>query len=349
MGGVMEPHVIRAVLGLVIGCVLGYAARRGRFCTLGALEDAVYGQDTRRLRAWALAIAVAMVGVHGLRLYGLELHRTLYASSQLAIGPLILGGLTFGFGMALVGNCAFGNLLRLGGGDLKALIALLVAAVSAVMAMRGLTAVVRVMAVDPLFVSIPGGRLQLLPDLLGVGSPASMALAAACAALLTVYAFADGAFRNDRTLAAAAVVIGTCVTAGWWATGFAGFDAFGTGRPTSLSFARPIGDALLFAMVASGMQVDFGIASVLGVLVGAFVEARQARRFRWEAPDDPGELRRHIVGAFLMGTGGITALGCTIGQGVTGIATLSVGSAIALASIALGGRAGLYYLVERRG
>lgn len=344
----MEPHLIRAVLGLVIGCALGYAARRGRFCTLGALEDAVYGRDTRRLRAWALAIAVAMVGVHGLRLNGLELHRTLYASSQLELGPLIFGGLTFGFGMALVGNCAFGNLLRLGGGDLKALVALLVAAVSAVMAMRGLTAVVRVKAIDPLYVAIPGGRLQLLPDLLGVGPTASMILAIVCAALLTGYAFADKAFRKDRKLAAAAVVIGLCVTAGWWATGFAGFDAFGTERPLSLSFARPVGDTVLFAMLASGMQVDFGIASVLGVLMGAFIEARQARRFRWEAPDDVGELRRHIVGAFLMGTGGITALGCTIGQGVTGIATLSIGSAIALASIALGGRAGLYYLVERQ-
>lgn len=344
----MEPHLIRAVLGLVIGCALGYAARRGRFCTLGALEDAVYGRDTRQLRAWALAIAVAMVGVYALRWNGLELRRTLYAAPQLELGPLILGGLTFGFGMALVGNCAFGNLLRLGGGDLKALVALLVAAVSAVMAMRGLTAIVRVTAVDPLFVTIPGGHLQLLPDLFGLGHPAAMIVAGAGAALLAGYAFASRPFRKDRKLALAAVAIGLCVTAGWWATGMVGFDAFGTERPMSLSFARPVGDAVLFAMLASGMQVDFGIASVLGVLLGAFLEATRSGRFRWEAPDDAAELRRHVVGAFLMGTGGITALGCTIGQGVTGIATLSVGSAIALASIALGGRAGLYYLVEWR-
>ncbi|MEE7505796.1 YeeE/YedE family protein [Methylobacterium mesophilicum] len=344
----MEPHLVRAVLGLVIGCALGYAARRGRFCTLGALEDAVYGQDTRRLRAWALAIAVAILGVHTLRLSGLALHRTLYATPQLELGPLVVGGLTFGFGMALVGNCAFGNLLRLGGGDLKALVALLVAAVSAVMAMRGLTAIVRVVAVDPLFVSMPGGRAQLLPELLGFGRTAATALAAACAVPLAVYAFAGSTFRQDRKLVTAAIAIGMCVTAGWWATGFAGYDEFGTERPLSLSFARPVGDTVLFAMLASGMQVDFGIASVVGVLLGAFIEARQAGRFRWEAPDDPGELRRHLVGAFLMGTGGITALGCTIGQGITGVATLSVGSAIALASIALGGRAGLYYLVERR-
>lgn len=342
----MEPHLIRAILGFVIGCVLGYAARRGRFCTFGALEDAVYGPNTRRLRAWALAVAVAMIGVHILSLNGLELRRTLYASSQLEYGPLALGGLTFGFGMALVGNCAFGNLLRLGGGDLKALIALLVAAVSAVMAMRGLTAIVRVAVVDPISVQIPSGHSQLFPDLLGIGRPASLAVAVACSAVLASYAFADKAFRSDRKLAAAAIVIGLCVTAGWWTTGFAGFDAFGTERPTSLSFARPVGDAVLFAMLASGMQVDFSIASVVGVLLGAFIQARRARSFRWEAPDDAAELRRHIVGAFLMGAGGITALGCTIGQGVTGIATLSVGSAIALASIALGGRIGLYYLVE---
>lgn len=345
----MSPHLIRAVLGLGIGCLLGFAARRGRFCTLGALEDAVYGQDTRRLRAWALAIAVAMLGVRVLSLNGFPLDQTLYASPELELGPLILGGLTFGFGMALVGNCAFGNLLRLGGGDLKALVALLVAAVSAVMAMRGLTALVRVAAIDPLVLSTPSGRSQLLPALLSLGPAMSSVLACACAALLAAFAFFNDPFRRDRKLVASAVVVGLCVTAGWGATAFAGFDPFGTERPVSLSFARPVGDAVLYAMLASGMQVDFGIASVVGVLIGAFIEARQARRFRWEAPDDPGEMRRHILGAFLMGTGGITALGCTIGQGVTGVATLSVGSAIALAAITLGARLGLYYLVERRG
>jgi hypothetical protein len=345
----MLPHLTRALLGLLIGCVLGFAARRGRFCTFGAIEDAVFARDVRRLRAWALAVAVAMVGVQVLSLYGLELDRTLYASSHLEVGPLILGGLTFGFGMALVGNCAFGNLLRLGGGDLKALVALLVVAVSAAMAMRGLTALVRIVAVDPIAVPMPGGRLQLLPNLLGLGPAASSFLAYACAALLGAYALKDAAFRRDRKLLTSAVVIGLCVTAGWWATGFAGSDPFGTERPASLSFARPVGDAVLWAMLASGMQVDFGIASVAGVVLGAFVEARQARKFRWEAPDDAREMRRHVLGAFMMGTGGVTALGCTVGQGVTGIATLSVGSAIAVASIALGTRVGLYLLVERQG
>jgi uncharacterized membrane protein YedE/YeeE len=100
-------------------------------------------------------------------------------------------------------------------------------------------------------------------------------------------------------------------------------------------------------MLATGLRPDFPVGAVLGVLVGAFLAARSAGQFRWEAPDDAREMRRHLAGAFLMGFGGIAALGCTIGQGISGVSTLAVGSFIAIASILVGARFGLYLLVER--
>ena len=142
------------------------------------------------------------------------------------------------------------------------------------------------------------------------------------------------------------------IVAGWWATGAIGHDGFEDRAIASFSFARPVGDTLFYAMLASGLRVDFAVGSVLGVLCGAYLAAWGLREFRWEAPDDAREVRRHVLGAFLMGTGGVTALGCTVGQGLSGISTLSVGSAVALASILVGARMGLYYLVEhthRRG
>lgn len=343
----LAPHVIRALFGLVLGAVLGFSARRGRFCALGAVEDAVYGGDMRRMRAWVLAIAVAVLGTYALCIGGLDLSRSVHAANRLELGPLVLGGVTFGIGMALAGNCAFGALLRLGGGDLKALVVTLMIAVSAGAAMRGLTAMARVAAIDPIAIDLASGRSQLLPALLGLTPPQALLLAGAVALALSLVALSSRSFRRDRRLVAAAIIIGACVAAGWWATGMAGADSFGTERPLSFSFSRPIGDAVLYGMLASGLKVDFGVSSVAGVLLGAFLEAWLSNEFRWEAPDDAREMRRHIFGAFLMGTGGVTALGCTIGQGLTGISTLSIGSAIALLALVAGARIGLFILIER--
>ncbi len=120
---------------------------------------------------------------------------------------------------------------------------------------------------------------------------------------------------------------------GWWATGLVGFDPFETRRIESFSFVAPLGDALFYLMLASGVQPDFPMGAVFGVVVGAFLAARTAGQFQWEAPDGAGEMRRHLFGAFLMGTGGVAALGCTIGQGVTGLSTLSLGSVLAIGAL----------------
>ena len=165
---------------------------------------------------------------------------------------------------------------------------------------------------------------------------------------LAAAALAGRDFRHAPRLLCGAAVVGSVIVAGWWVNGVLTFDAFDTRNVGAFSFVRPVGEALLYAMLSSGVSIDFGAASVVGVLVGAFVAAMVRREFRWEAPDDSREVRRHILGAFLMGTGGVTALGCTIGQGLSGLSTLSVGSMLALVSIVCGARGGLYYLVERR-
>jgi uncharacterized membrane protein YedE/YeeE len=128
-----------------------------------------------------------------------------------------------------------------------------------------------------------------------------------------------------------------------------GFDPFETRRVESFTFVAPLGETLLYAMLASALQPDFPVGAVVGVVAGAFAAAQSAGQFRWEVPDDAREMRRHLLGAFLMGFGGVAALGCTIGQGVTGLSTLSVGSILAISSIFVGARLGLYWLVERVG
>ncbi len=344
----LPAHLTRAALGFLLGALLGLVARRGRFCTLGAVEDAVYARDTRRARAWMLAAGLAILGTHLLEAYaGLDLARSIYAGPRLEWGALVVGGTMFGFGMALVGTCGFGALLRLGGGDLRALLVLLVLGLSAYMAVSGLTGLARVALAGPLSVELGAAGAQRLGALLGLDRGGTAALGIAVAAGLGFAALVGPGLRKSRRLLYGAVAIGCLIAAGWWTNGVAGHDEFEARAVGSFSFARPVGDTLLYAMLASGMKVDFCVGSVLGVVLGAFAAARGGGEFHWEAPDDAREVKRHVLGAFLMGTGGVTALGCTIGQGLSGLSTLSVGSLLALASILVGARAGLYYLVDR--
>jgi uncharacterized protein len=345
----VPAHVMRTLLGLGVGMGLGFAGRRGRFCTLGAIEDACYADDTRRLRAWLLAIAVSIAGVHALELWsGLDASRSIYAGPRIKWGGAILGGLMFGFGMALAGTCGFGTLLRLGGGDLKALLIFLVMAIVAGMALRGPIGLARIYLLDPLTLSLSPSGSQRLPGILGfAGSTASM-LALVLAGALALIALANASFRRSVAMLATGTAIGLLIVLGWWATGIAGFDPFEARRVESFSFVAPLSETLLYFMLSTGVRPDFAVGAVVGVIAGAFVAARASGQFRWEAPDDAREMKRHLFGACLMATGGVAALGCTIGQGITGISTLSVSSFLALASILAGARAGLYWLVERR-
>lgn len=344
----IPPFVVRTLLGFGLGVMLGIVARSGRFCTLGAIEDAVYGSDTRRLSAWILAAAVAIVGVHGLELwYGLDLTRSIYTGPRIEWGGAIIGGLMFGLGMALVGTCGFGTLLRMGGGDLKAFVTFLVIALSAMMTMRGLIGIGRIRITDPLTFELSNAASQRLPIMLGLTGASIAVMAMALGAGVAIAACIHANILKSFRLLATGIGVGLIVVLGWWATGIAGFDAFETRRVESFSFVAPLGDTLLYFMLASGLRPDFSVGAVLGVVVGAFAAARTAGQFEWEAPDGAGEMRRHLFGAVLMGAGGVAALGCTIGQGITGLSTLAVGSILALASILIGARMGLYWLVER--
>jgi uncharacterized membrane protein YedE/YeeE len=345
-----EPFLVRTLLGFVLGAALGYAGRRGRFCTVGAIEDAIYGNDTRRLRGWVIAIAVAIAGTQILQSgFDLDLSRSIYTGPRLEWGGALIGGVLFGLGMALVGTCGFGTLLRLGGGDLRSLMVFLVIAISAMMTLRGPLGLLRIQLIEPLSFELPGRVSQRLPDVMGLGSGAATALAFMIAGVLALAAGSQLKFLRSGRYLATGTIVGVIIVLGWWATGIAGYDSFDTRRVESFSFVAPLGETMLYGMLASGLKPDFPVGAVFGVLTGAFTAAIMSGQFRWEASDDAREMGRHLLGAVLMGFGGVTALGCTVGQGITGLSTLSIGSVLAILSILVGARIGLYWLVERIG
>ena len=340
----VSPSTVAFACGLAAGAVLGVAGRAGRFCTLAMLEDAFFGSDFRRLKSFALAASVALLATQALAAFGIvDLSRSIYLTASIGLGGAIIGGLMFGVGMALVGTCGFGTLVRVGGGDLRAIVVFLVLGLSALATMRGITGMLRLKLIEPLSLRLPEGSTQTLTSLLGAGGAMRAILVVAIAAALAFWALADGRLIRSPRLLSSGLAVGATIAFGWFATGWLADDEFDPARVASLTFVAPLGDAILYIATFSGARLNFGIGSVAGVVAGSFAAAMLARGFRWEACDDARELKRHMTGALLMGIGGIMSLGCTVGQGLSAFSTLAVSAPVTMVAIACGARLGLEF------
>lgn len=343
------PALAVGMMGLAIGCIAGFLVQRARLCTFGAIEDALAGANWRRMKAFGLALAVALLGTQGLVVFaGLDPAQTSYVPTQVAIAGAFAGALMFGLGMALVGTCAFGSLVRLGTGDLRSLVALLVFGALAYAALRGVLAGIRIDWIEKAALPMPFGVPSSWAALAGtaVAPAAGVVLVVGIAAVLAALALRDERLMRSPRLLGASVGLGLCVTAGWAVTGPLA-DPFETAvRVQSLTFVAPVARGLYGLMLGETGLVDFGVMCVAGVVVGSAAAALTAREFRWEAFDDHHEMRRHLSGAALMGIGGVLAGGCTIGQGLSAGSLMAVSWPFTVAGMVLGARIGIAVLVE---
>lgn len=337
------------VSGVAAGAVMGFVVRRQHFCSMNALERHWYAGDSAGLRTWALAAAVALALTQALAFAGLaDTRASFYLSTDLGWTGAILGGLAFGVGMALVGTCGFGALVRLGGGSLRSLVVLLVLGLSALAAQRGLLGPIRQRIVDDLALDLSFASDQSAGSVLSavVGMDLRIAVAVGVAGLVLFWVFKDGAFRRSYGRIATGSTIGAVIAFGWVVTTHAQRTSFEPVQVEAGSFVVPVADTILQFVTFIGVLPDYGVGLVVGVVLGAGACALRRRDLRWEACDSAGELGRHLLGGFLMGTGGVFAMGCTIGQGMTAFSALAVSAPLAMISIAVGARLGLAYLVE---
>jgi len=321
------------------GLLLGAISQRTHFCTMGAISDVVNMGDWGRAKQWMCAIGVAMLGFTALSDLGLiNPAKTLYATTRFMWLSTLVGGLMFGYGMVIASGCANKTLVRIGGGNLKSVVVFVVMGVSAFATLKGLTAVVRASTVDTVFVDMPMGAYLSMPGL-------GYLLGATW--LLLALRHKDF-WTGDSLLAGFGV--GMLVVAMWWVSGHLGFVAehpqtleavylaTNSGRIEALNFVAPAAYTLDWLMFYSDSSkvLNTGIAAVAGVLVGSAASALHHKTFRWESFANPRDLGQHLLGSVLMGVGGVTAMGCTFGQGLSGISTLSLNSMVALAAIVLG-------------
>ena len=334
-----------ATIGLLGGLALGAAARLGRFCTLGAIEDTLYSSDDRRLRMWGVAIGLAIICTQiAMWLNAFDPSGSAYLDRVWNPLATMMGGLMFGYGMALSGNCGYGALARLGGGDLRSLLIVIVMGLSAYFVMSGPLAHLRIwlfpVETDS---AAPQGFTQLFAVRFGVSYIATGVIFGGAFLLISL--------ASKRMLASAGhifwgAVVGLVIFSGWLGTFWISETGFGDEPIETHSFAAPIGDTLYYSMTASGNTLSFSVGSVVGVVLGAFLGSFYKGHFRWEACEDPRELGRQILGAAMMGVGAILAVGCSIGQGISAFSVLAFSAPVAFVMIFLGAMFGLRRLIS---
>ena len=357
----LSSLVLLGTLGTTF--LLGLLMSWGRFCTMGALSDVVNIGDWTRMRMWLMAIGVAVAGTQLLGASGLiALEKSFYTAPRFTWLSYLTGGALFGFGMVLASGCGVRTLLRIGGGSLKALVVFLVMGLFAYMTLKGLFAVPRVEWLERAAIELPRG--QDLPRLLAESAPTinllRLVLGLGIGALLGLFALRDSAMRAPANLfASLGVGLGVCAV--WYLSGHVGyvaedpdtlqerFLATNSGRMESLSFVGPAAFTLDWLMLWSDRSrvITLGIASALGVTAGALAWSLVTRSFRWEGFSSTRDTADHLVGGAMMGVGGVIAMGCTVGQGISGLSTLSIGSLLAFVGIVVGARAGFHFQMAR--
>ena len=353
----VDPAAIATTVawcGFGLAFIFGAVANKTNFCTMGAVSDMVNMGDWGRMRMWLLAIAVAILGASALQFAGVvDLSKSIYMGSTLPWLSYLVGGLAFGVGMTLGSGCGGKTLIRIGGGSLKSLVVFVFLGIAAYATLRGLFGALRVAVLDPAALHLRTGQdlPSLLARALGANKRTMLVLASALiAGSLLLFVFADREFRRNFDGMFGGVIVGLVVVGGWYVSGKLGYlaedpntlqEAFlGTngGRLESLSFVAPQAYTLELLMFWTDTSkiVTFGIASVLGVVAGSAAYALASGKFRWESFRDAKDTANHMIGGVLMGFGGVTAMGCTVGQGIAGFSTLALGSMLTFASIVAG-------------
>jgi len=359
----LAPYVIGGAF--LLAFVFGAIGNKTRFCTMGAVSDWVNMGDLGRMRMWLLAIAVALLGSSALHLAGaVDLAKSIYPGPNFTWLSYIVGGFLFGVGMTLGSGCGSKTLIRIGHGSLKSLVVYVFLGIAAYMTLRGILGAFRVEVLEKATTTLAQG--QDLPSLLSFIPFSRATLATLVGGALIAFVYADKEFRSTFDYTLGGVVTGLVVVGGWYVSGHVGHvaedpntlqEAFvrtNTGRMESFSFVSPLAYTLEYLMFWTDKSkvITYGIASAAGVIAGSAAYALATRTFRWEGFRDAEDTAMHVIGGLLMGFGGITALGCTIGQAITGFSTLALGSILTFVFIVAGAAATMklqYWRMTREG
>jgi hypothetical protein len=356
----MEISVLLLTYTSILGFILGFVVSKTNFCTMGAVSDWVNIGDLSRFKSWMLASAIAIVGVtvfEFMSYIDLNDSRIPYRNSIFLWPRYILGGVMFGVGMTYASGCGNKVLIRVGGGNLKSIVVLLVAGLMAyIMTRTDFYGIIFHSWMNPISpdLAILGIDDQSLPTIISfIISSSNTAYYKLIIGLLTgltilYYIFRSGTFVKNMDNVIGGFIVGSVVVLAWYLTGSSlGEDWIETNNfldsplpgvgVQSFTFINPMGESIIYLSQSANMYyLTFGVTALLSVIIGSFIYSIISKNFRIEWFQSKEDFKRHIIGAILIGIGGVLSLGCTIGQGVSGVSTLALGSFITLISIVIG-------------
>ena len=352
------------LITLFITTILGIIMQKTSFCTLGAVSDGILMEDWSRMRQWCLAIGIAILGVALMSHLGwIDVSKSFYTGNRVLYLSTVIGSTLFGIGMVLASGCGSKTLIRIGGGNLKSIVVFIVLGLVAYMTMRGFLGIMKANTIDKVSLSLSTN--QDLPSILSASFGIAKENLRSILALIIGGAFIGFAvlkksFWSTENLLAG-IGVGVGITAIWWVSGHyahltedpntlqEAFLVTNSGRMESLSFVAPYAYSLDWLMFTSDKSkvLTIGIVAVIGMILGSAISSILSKNFRWESFRGVEDTANHLVGAALMGFGGVTAVGCTVGQGLSGLSTLALNSFIAFPGFILGAYIGLQYLQWR--
>jgi uncharacterized membrane protein YedE/YeeE len=321
-----EVFKIVNFLAFFIGLVFGIVAQKNQFCFSGSIKDYMLTKSTKRASSVIVAIIVAITATAIMsNVYGLDLSQTKYFKDDINYFSIILGGSLFGIGMMLADGCSSRHLVKFAQGDAKSLVVILFIGIFAFATTRGilhdaLTLITQNSILIKISSFVPNSQMNIYV-VLGILFVILFILTKKVSRLLVLK---DG------------VIIGLIVAASWYITGVIGEESMERLiELNGITFVYPTAQSVEFFTNYSISNLSFGISVVLGVLSGAFLMSRINKKYSFgcTASLQTGKIKYSMIGGALMGVGGVLAIGCTIGQGLTGISTLAFSSFLAILSI----------------
>jgi uncharacterized membrane protein YedE/YeeE len=366
----MQLSIHTQMLGAVfaIAVVMGAVTSKTNFCAMGAVSDWVNIGNTGRMRAWVFSMAVALAGVIGLEAAGVVnlSSETFppYRTANFAWIRYLLGGFMFGVGMTLASGCGNKTLVRIGNGNLKSLVVLAVGAACAYLMMwtplfeKAFLPWVAATTINLQAYGVANQELgTILAGMFGMAMSRHLNIVVALAVLagMLVFCFKSADFRYEHDHILGGAVIGAAIVAGWWLTGgpvgreWKEYADMATVVPSrvqvqSYTFVSPMGDTLRYLLEPANFSlVNFGVVALAGVILGSSLWAVLTGQFRIEWFASWGDFVNHVIGGVLMGTGGVLSMGCTVGQAITGMSTLAIGSILTFFAIVIGAAGTMKY------
>ena len=327
----MDTREILLWSGLIIGVLFGINGQWSGFCLNRALKEGWDSGAKQKAQSFALALVVSIIGAQTLSaLEIVDLSTSIYRGNGASWLFVILGGLMFGYGMMLANGCGARAVVLLGQGNLRSFVVLLCLGISAYMTLTGLLA--------PLRLTLAQATALPAHGFFEFATVTRFVLIASLSIPLLLFVFWRGSIFKNKTDLLSGIVVGALITAGWWVTGWLGADEFEPAPSASLTFIAPIGETIQYTMIATGVRLGFGVTVMVGVVLGSFLAAKWSKTFRLQGFETPKQMLRYMGGGTLMGIGGALAMGCSIGQGLTGFSTLTYASMLAFVAMILGAR-----------